>query len=97
MSLVRLGISAISLATAVGVAYLAMWQGLGGNSSLSDANTDFAIKTGLAYGCCLVAMVNCLPIWNRERTLKIAGIVILALHLLFGLSLMIWTAAIASV
>ena len=97
MAFLRISVSLLALITAIGVAYLAIWQGLGGGSSLSPANTHFAVKTGVYYGCILMLVVNCIPYRNRKQTMQVAAFTVLGLHLVFGFGLMIWTAAIASV
>jgi len=97
MALLRISISLIALATAIGVAYLAIWEGLGGGSALSSENTIFAIYAGLLYGCVLLIVVNGIPYRNRKMTMKVAALTILGLHLIFGFGLMTWTAAMASV
>lgn len=97
MALLRIIISLLALITAIGVSFLAIGEGLGGDSALSSANTNFAIKTGAVYGCVLMLVVNWIPYRNRKRTTKIAAITVLGLHLIFVLGLMSWVAAIASV
>ena len=90
----RLYISLVALATAIGVAYVAIWAGLGFGSLLSSANTTFAVKNGLLYALLLVIVVNCIL---RNKSIRVSLITITALHLLYGFGLLIWTAAIASV
>ncbi|YCM42267.1 hypothetical protein V2O64_13225 [Verrucomicrobiaceae bacterium 227] len=97
MAILRISVSSIALITAIGVAYLAIWMGLGGGSLLSPANAHFAIKAGIIYGGILLVAVNCIPYKNRKNTTRMASFTILGLHLIFGFGLMIWTAAIAIV
>lgn len=97
MVLTRVWISLLALGTAVGVAYFAMALGLGSGAVLSAPNTKYAIRVGLIYGVILVLIINCLPVRQVRRAWRVSAIVILVAHLLFGLGLMIWTAAMATV
>ena len=95
MALLRISISLLALASAIGVSYFAVWEGLGGDSSLSPANTAFAVWTGLIYGGILMILVNIIPYRNRKSSLKIAAFSIIGLHLIFGFGFMIFIAAVA--
>ena len=96
MAFLRISISLLGLATAIVVAYFAMWKGLGGGPSLSPADSAFAVTAGAIYGVILIVFLNVIPYHDRKRTLRVAAFAIIGLHIVFGLGFMIWTAAIAS-
>lgn len=95
--MLRATLSAIALATAIGVAYLAMSMGLGGDFLLAEANTSFAIKSGLVYGSILTLFLNLFSFSDARKAGRTIIILTIGAHFLFGVSMMIWTAAMAGV
>lgn len=95
MIALRAVFSLIALATAIGVAYIAMVGGLGSNSTLSSPNTVYAIKTGFLYGVGLVVLLNFLPYRNAKQAIKLTGVIMIGMHFAFGLGFMVWVAAMA--
>ena len=93
----RITSTLVAIVSGLGIAYAAVWIGLGGNTALSEANVKFAISVGWKYALALAITINCFSYRNKNRTAKVVFGIIGGAHLAFGFVFMVWVAGAASV